>query len=128
MKPGTADIHAYGREWELLDVRGSFVPVVRIGNLLGAGNVPGKSSGDVAILVECESSGRFAVIVDAILGQRQVVIKSFENNYGHIEGVAAATILGDGRVALILDVDGLASLRRARGGEPIPTELQPTGT
>ncbi len=128
MKPGTADIHAYGREWELLDVRGSFVPVVRIGNLLGTGNVPGKSSGDVAILVECESSGRFAVIVDAILGQRQVVIKSFENNYGHIEGVAAATILGDGRVALILDVDGLASLRRARGGEPMPAELQPTGT
>jgi two-component system chemotaxis sensor kinase CheA len=128
MKPGAADIHAYGREWELLDVRGSFVPVVRIGDLLGAGNVSGKSSGDVAILVECESAGRFAVIVDAILGQRQVVIKSFENNYGHIEGVAAATILGDGRVALILDVDGLASLRRARGGEAMPAELQATGS
>jgi two-component system chemotaxis sensor kinase CheA len=54
-------------------------------------------------------------MVDAIQDQRQVVIKSLETNYGRVPGVAAATILGDGRVALILDVDNLVA--RARGGD-----------
>jgi two-component system, chemotaxis family, sensor kinase CheA len=57
------------------------------------------------ILVETEGGGRSAFLVDAIQGQRQVVIKSLEANYRHVPGIAAATILGDGRVALILDVD-----------------------
>jgi two-component system chemotaxis sensor kinase CheA len=128
MKLGKSDIHSYGREWELLDVRGSFVPVVRIGNLLGIEGSCHKDANGVAILVESESTGRFAVIVDAILGQRQVVIKSFENNYRHIEGVAAATILGNGRVALILDIDGLALLRRAQRESAKPVELKATGS
>ena len=56
-----------------------------------------------------------ALLVDAIQGQRQVVIKSLEANYRHVPGIAAATILGDGRVALILDVDAIvaALARRA---------------
>jgi two-component system chemotaxis sensor kinase CheA len=128
MKLGKSDIHSYGREWELLDVRGSFVPVVRIGNLLGIEGRCHKDANGVAILVESESTGRFAVIVDAILGQRQVVIKSFENNYRHIEGVAAATILGNGRVALILDIDGLALLRRAQRESATPVERKATGS
>ena len=128
MKPRRSDIHAYGREWELLDVRGAYVPVIRIGKLLRIGNAVEEPTDGVAILIESEGTGRFALIVDAILGQRQVVIKSFENNYRHIEGVAAATILGDGRVALILDVDGLATLRKARGSEVLPPELQATGS
>ena len=80
----------------------------------------------VVILVESEGSGRLALAVDAILGQRQVVIKSFEGNYRHIAGIAAATILGDGRVALILDVDGIVSRCRAQltGME----DLKATGT
>ena len=59
---------------------------------------------------------RVGLFVDDLLGQQQVVIKSLETNYGHIEGVSGATILGDGSVALILDVSGLiraASLRVA---------------
>jgi len=66
--------------------------------------------------------------VDQILGQRQVVIKSFETNYRNIEGIAAATILGDGRVALILDVDGIVSrCRRQVGGSDVQ-EIAATGT
>jgi two-component system chemotaxis sensor kinase CheA len=63
-------------------------------------------------LVESELGGLAALRVDAIQGQRQVVIKSLEQNYRQVDGVAAATILGDGRVALILDVDGLIAARR----------------
>jgi two-component system chemotaxis sensor kinase CheA len=62
--------------------------------------------------VESEVGGRAALLVDAIQGQRQVVIKSLEANYQRVEGIAAATILGDGRVALILDVDALIDVRR----------------
>ncbi len=56
-----------------------------------------------------EGHTRGALLVDAIQGQRQVVIKSLEANYRHVLGIAAATILGDGRVALILDVDAIVT-------------------
>jgi two-component system chemotaxis sensor kinase CheA len=63
----------------------------------------------VAILVETDGGARNALLVDSIQDQRQVVIKSLEANYGTVAGIAAATILGDGRVALILDVDALVT-------------------
>ena len=65
---------------------------------------------------------RAALLVDAIHGQRQVVIKSLETHYRHVEGVAAATILGDGRVALILDIDALVTAKRSR--TPSRSDLQ----
>jgi two-component system chemotaxis sensor kinase CheA len=89
-----------------------YVPLVSVGRLL---RVPGESKdlvSSVVILVESEGVGRMALAVDSIVGQRQVVIKSFESNIGHINGIAAATILGDGRVALILDIDGLVAACR----------------
>jgi two-component system chemotaxis sensor kinase CheA len=64
------------------------------------------------LLIENEDGGRAALVADAIQGQRQVVIKSLEANYRQVDGIAAATILGDGRVALILDVDALVAMRR----------------
>ncbi|WP_460337957.1 chemotaxis protein CheW, partial [Streptomyces sp. O3] len=61
----------------------------------------------VALLVEGEGGARAVLMVDAIHGQRQVVIKSLEANYRAVPGVAAATVMGDGRVALIVDVDAV---------------------
>jgi two-component system chemotaxis sensor kinase CheA len=72
----------------------------------------------VAVVVETEAGARAALLVDAIQGQRQVVIKSLETNYQQVEGVAAATILGDGRVALILDVDAIVANARRRAAGP----------
>jgi two-component system chemotaxis sensor kinase CheA len=57
----------------------------------------------VLILVECDSGRRAALAADRIFDQRQVVIKSLEDNYGTVPGISAATILGDGRIALIVD-------------------------
>jgi two-component system chemotaxis sensor kinase CheA len=69
------------------------------------------------LVVVAEGDGkRVGLFVDELLGQQQVVIKSMESNYGHIEGISGATILGDGSVALILDMPGLiraACLRAA---------------
>jgi chemotaxis signal transduction protein len=79
------------------------------------------------VIIETEAGARAALLVDAIQGQRQVVIKSLETNYQQVEGVAAATILGDGRVALILDVDAIVAAWRKNAPSPSrPTVLTQT--
>jgi two-component system chemotaxis sensor kinase CheA len=64
-------------------------------------------------VVEIENGSRIGLVVDELLGQQQVVIKSLEANYRRVDGVSSATILGNGMVALILDVDGLAVMAHA---------------
>ena len=125
LKPRAADIQSFGRARSLLNVRGAYVPLVMTGEILDVPGAKSPSEG-VVILVESQGTGRLALAVDAILGQRQVVIKSFEDNYRHIGGIAAATILGDGRVALILDVDGLVARCRDRIADM--EDLKPTGS
>ena len=90
-------------------IRGTWLPLVDVAVALGFRNAPTDDPTAVALLVEGEGGRRAALLVDAILGQRQVVIKSLEANYRPVPGVAAATILGDGRVALILDVDAVVA-------------------
>ena len=107
LKPKREDMRSFGPDRSLLHIRNTYVPLVRIGELLEVADAKTDPADGVVILVESEGTGQFALAVDTIVGQQQVVIKSFESNYQHIEGIAAATILGDGRVALILDVDGL---------------------
>jgi two-component system chemotaxis sensor kinase CheA len=109
LRPRQEDIQKLGISACLLNVRGTYVPMVKVGSLLGGKDVPKQTSESVVILVESDGAGRVALEVDRIIGQRQVVIKSFEGNYGSVDGIAAATILGNGRVALILDVDGLVT-------------------
>ena len=93
----------------VMSIRGSYVPLIAVGAALGWRSLDPAASGAVALLVEGEDGSRAVLLVDAIQGQRQVVIKSLEANYRRVPGVAAATILGDGRVALILDVDSIVS-------------------
>ena len=107
-----ADIRPLGPQGTVLAVRGSHVPLVDVASALNWESAGDGPLGGVTLLVESELGGLAALRVDAIQGQRQVVIKSLEQNYRQVDGVAAATILGDGRVALILDVDGLIAARR----------------
>ena len=94
-----------------------------IGAALGFRSTPIDPCSGVALLVENDVGGHAALLLDGIQGQRQVVIKSLESNYQQVEGIAAATILGDGRVALILDVDAVIANRRR---EPAPhADLNP---
>ncbi|MFA5601419.1 MAG: chemotaxis protein CheW, partial [Phenylobacterium sp.] len=102
----------------VIRIRDTFVPLIDVGRALGFRDTPLNAADSVAILVESEGGGKAALLVDAIQGQRQVVIKSLEANYQHVDGVAAATILGDGRVALILDVDALVSTSRRKAAAP----------
>lgn len=128
LQPRAGDIRPFGPGRSLLNVRGAYVPLVMTAALLGLedARAPSGAASGVVILVESQGSGRMALLVDAILGQRQVVIKSVEDNYRPVEGIAAATILGDGRVALILDVDGIVA--RCRAPFSTLSNLQPTGS
>jgi two-component system chemotaxis sensor kinase CheA len=98
---------------EVFVFRGDYVPVIRLHDLFGV--EPRSRQLDEGLIVIVEGDGRrVGLFVDDLLGQQQVVIKSLETNYGHIEGVSGATILGDGSVALILDLSGI--IRRAGAG------------
>ncbi|WP_292071812.1 chemotaxis protein CheA [Brevundimonas sp. UBA7534] len=112
LTPQPADIHYVGGIDPVIRFRDAFVPLVDVAVAMGFSETPMDPTQGIAVIVETESGQRAALLLDAIQGQRQVVIKSLESNYQQVEGVAAATILGDGRVALILDVDALVAIRR----------------
>jgi two-component system chemotaxis sensor kinase CheA len=96
---------------ELIDVRGVYLPVIRLYEVFNV--EPEHRDPAKAILLVVETEGeRVAVMVDEIIGQQQVVIKSMEQNFRKVEGIAGATILGDGTVGFILDARGLLALAR----------------
>jgi two-component system chemotaxis sensor kinase CheA len=109
LQPKAGDVHGFGGGARVIAIRNMFTPLIDVGRELGYRNEAADPLTGVALLVESEGSVRSALLVDAIQGQRQVVIKSLEANYRHVHGIAAATILGDGRVALILDVDAVVA-------------------
>lgn len=93
---------------QMLELRDAYWPIVRLHEVMHVDGA--KQAVDKAILVLIETSKtRFALMVDDLIGQQQVVIKSLEHHYKRVPGVAGATIMGDGSVALILDVESLAS-------------------
>lgn len=105
LKPKSKDIFVLDKNLNMLSLRGGYVPIVDVAYTLGYSVHSIETSKGVALLVESESGARVVLLVDAIHGQRQVVIKSLESNYRAVPGISAATVMGDGRVALIVDVD-----------------------
>ena len=106
-----SDINTVAQGAQLVKVRDEYMPVIELERVF---NVPRFGSNIVSpIMVVIESDGaRVALMVDELLGQQQVVIKNLESNYRKVPNVSGATILGDGKVALILDTSGL--VRRSR--------------
>lgn len=101
-------------------VRGEYVRVVPVWRLFAIANAVEAPEGGLVVIAETEEGGRIGLLVDDIVGQQQVVIKSLEANFHQLPGVSSATILGDGRVALILDIAGLREFSRKKhgGGRP----------
>jgi two-component system chemotaxis sensor kinase CheA len=118
LKPKQADIYGLGPDSLVIGIRGGFTPLIDVAHSLGFRHTRSDPLSGVALLIETEGGVRSALMVDAIQDQRQVVIKSLEANYGHVQGIAAATILGDGRIALILDADAIVSASN-RNSEPL---------
>jgi two-component system chemotaxis sensor kinase CheA len=111
----TTSVSRLSGRGEVFSFRGDYLPIVRLHELFGV--EPRAQALHEGLVVVAEGDGRrIGLFVDDLLGQQQVVIKSLEANYGTVEGVSGATILGDGSVALILDLPGLiraASMRAA---------------
>ncbi len=106
LQPRKSEIKSVSGEKRLLGVRGEYVPMVVLHEVF---NLPPKSQDieqGVAVIVEVDGR-KVALFVDDLLGQHQVVIKSLESNYRKVHGISGATIMGDGSVALILDVSEL---------------------
>ena len=118
LTPQAIDLHFVGGVDPVIRFRDRFLPLIDVALIMGFREQPMNPTEGVAVVVETEGGQQAALLFDAIQGQRQVVIKSLETNYQQVEGVAAATILGDGRVALILDVDVLVTDMRRKSVRP----------
>jgi two-component system chemotaxis sensor kinase CheA len=112
VQPKASDLHPLGANAMLMRFRGALVPLIDLGMHLGYRSEPLAPTSGIALVVEDDTRQCVALLVDEIQGQHQVVIKSLQANYRAVEGVAAATILGDGRVALILDVNAIIAAPR----------------
>lgn len=109
LRPGEAEIASLGAGRQMLNVRGKFIPVLPLERTVGAERAVRDPREAVLIVVDTESAGQAALQVDMICDQRQFVIKSLATHYRSIDGVAGATILGNGEVALIVDVDAVVA-------------------
>lgn len=120
LDPGSVEPLPGGRD--ILQLRGEIAPLLKLRQLLGI-----RAIGDepIVVIVETETVPRLAIAVDEIVGQQQVVVKNLESSFRRVEGVSAATILGDGLVALILDVDALPAL--SQSGRKLPTMSETLG-
>ena len=112
LRPKPEDLHGLVGKCDVMMARGEYVRLVHLHQLFGVPNATTDATKALVVLVETEDGSRIGLVVDEVLGQQQVVIKSLEANFRHLDGVAAATILGDGRVALILDVAGLREMSK----------------
>ncbi len=112
VRPKPASVHTIGPGAEIAIVHGDPLPIVRLYRFFGAAAATEDPAAGLLVVVEHDGHVA-ALLVDELLGQQQVVIKSLEANFTKVRGIAGATILGDGRVALILDVAALVGIANA---------------
>ena len=111
LQPREEDLHPLAGGERVLEVRGEYLPLVELWKVFEVDGA--KSEATQGIVVILQSAGRrYALLVDQLIGQHQVVVKNLESNYRKVPGISAATILGDGSVALIVDVSALQGLNR----------------
>ena len=109
VQPGV--VKTIGTSGRVVEVRDEYMPVVDLERVFNVPRFDADTSANIMVVIEAEG-GRVALLVDELLGQQQVVVKNLESNYRRVDDVSGATIMGDGRVALILDVGSL--VRRSR--------------
>ncbi|WP_411561434.1 chemotaxis protein CheA [Pectobacterium sp. F1-1] len=113
LQPQSEDLYPLAGGERVLQVRGEYLPLVELFHIFDVDGA--KTDATQGIVVILQSAGRrYALLVDQLIGQHQVVVKNLESNYRKVPGVSAATILGDGSVALIVDVSALQALNREK--------------
>lgn len=111
LQPSKENVFTMAKDDQVLKVRNDYLPIVYLGQALKEKEPARDITKAIAIIIQADGR-RYAMIVDDLLGQQQVVVKNMETNYKKIKGFSAATILGDGRVSLILDVNEIFELNR----------------
>jgi two-component system, chemotaxis family, sensor kinase CheA len=114
LRPPASDIHNLIGTSGMLRLRGNLVPLVQLCDLLDISSMLTASDERVVIITDAGEGAHFGIVVDELLGHQQVVVKSIEESYGSVPGIAGATILGNGRVAFILDVEKLSDLANSQ--------------
>jgi two-component system chemotaxis sensor kinase CheA len=109
LQPKFSDIKEISGQGEVVQVRGEYLPLIALYKLFNIQPKITNPTEGILVLLEAEGK-KIALFVDELVGQHQVVIKSLETNYRKVPGVSGATIMGDGRVAMIIDVGALVKL------------------
>ena len=117
LKPG--DVYTIGKNNRVVKMRNQLIPIIDVGRQLGFADKRTDFTKGTIMVVEGGKNGMGAFLVDSIEGQQQVVIKSLESNYKRVPSIAAATILGNGQIALILDCDHIVSHQASDPGEAV---------
>ncbi|WP_251978216.1 chemotaxis protein CheA [Salinicola avicenniae] len=113
LQPQAEDIYSMAGDDQLLKVRDEYLPIITLHRALDVTGAKTAVTDAIAVIVQGEGR-RYALLVDDLVGQQQVVVKNLETNYRKVPGISAATILGDGSVALILDIADLHRLDRRK--------------
>jgi two-component system chemotaxis sensor kinase CheA len=108
LQPNLDDIRTLAGDSRMVHIRGEYLPLISLADTFGLDGVKDITKG-LLVVVEAEE-GKAALFVDELLGQQQVVIKSLEANYRKVNGISGATIMGDGRVAMIIDISAVTRM------------------
>lgn len=106
LQPKADDVHTAANGERVMNVRGEYLPLLELHKVFNVANAVQEPTQGIAVILSAEGK-RFALLVDQLIGQHQVVLKNLETNYRKVPCISAATILGDGSVALIVDVAAL---------------------
>lgn len=117
LQPTNDQIYSVAGNERVMHVRGEYLPLVEMHRVFSVSDAQTDPTQAIAVIMQAEDR-RFALLVDHLIGQHQVVVKNLESNYRKVPGISAATILGDGSVALIVDVFALARANRERWSQP----------
>nr|MDP2190639.1 chemotaxis protein CheA [Rhodoferax sp.] len=113
LQPQAKDVHSITSDEHVMHVRGEYLALIELHKLFEVADAVHDPMQGIAVIVQAEGA-RFAMLVDQLVGQHQVVVKNLETNYRKVPGISAATILGDGNVALIIDVGAVQRTNREK--------------
>ncbi|VTU26951.1 Chemotaxis protein CheA [Variovorax sp. PBS-H4] len=113
LQPLAEHLHSITADGHVIKVRGEYLPLIELHRVFDVAGAQTQPTQGILVIVQADDT-RFALLVDELLGQHQVVVKNLETNYRKVPGISAATILGDGSVAFIIDVSAMPRIQRAQ--------------
>jgi len=119
LQPMDKDVHSITADEHVMHVRGEYLALLELHKLFDVADAVSTPTQGIAVIVQAEGT-RFALLVDQLVGQHQVVVKNLETNYRKVPGISGATILGDGNVALIIDVAAVQRANRDKAAQRSP--------